>query len=792
MNGLSAEEVKKKTEKGLVNVNPDGNKTRSVKHILLSNTLTFFNLLNIAYFVLIIVSGSYKNGLFIWIVIVNSVLGIVQELRTKRLLDKLTLLNAAKVPVIRDGVTISVPSTNLVLGDFIILRPGAQIPADSVIRRGEIEVNESLITGESDNIMKKPEADVLSGSFVVSGEAVAEIVHVGKDNYIETISGEAKKFKKVNSELRNSVNKILRVISYIIVPISVAMFAKFFFLRHESFRFAVEQVVSSGIGMIPEGLYLLTTLALTLGVLRLAKKKTLVQELYCIETLARVDTLCLDKTGTLTEGRMQVEEVTVLRPGQEKEMELAFQNILAAQSSTNETAKAILEYYGEAEEKWDLRTVIPFSSDRKYSGASFRHKGTYYMGAQQFLCPAETELQEIVKKKAAEGLRVIVLAHSLEEKDDFSLSGLVMPIGYVTIRDVIRKDCKETLEFFKKQGVALKCISGDDPATVSKIASIAGLDDADHYIDATLLETKDDIRKALDRFTVFGRVKPEQKKAIVECLQEAGHTVAMTGDGVNDVLAMKQANCSVAMAAGSEATKLTADVVLLNNDFSAMPVIFNEGRRVINNICASATMFLIKTTFSVLLAILTIIVGQSYPFTAIQLSVINTFAVGIPTFLLQLEPNFSEIPKHFMSNVFRNAFPTGLTIAVVSFLVTNVGLAIDPNAQSMVQTISVLSTGWIYFYMLKRIFPPVNGYRRFVIYSMEGLYILAIIFIHGFLEFSPIPVEGIMALIATITIGPIAIDLFGVAYDKLLNYYLKRKEQKKRMKEIDSKGKKVL
>ncbi len=784
MTGLTEQQALERKASGLSNVNPDANRGRTIGQIILSNTITFFNILNLAFFVLILVVGAYKNGLFIFIIFINSGIGIFQEIRAKKMLDSLSLLNASTVSVLRDGKPVKLKVEEIVLGDVIRLKAGSQIPADSRIIEGEIEVNESLLTGEADNIMKKTGAEVLSGSYVTSGSALAEVIHVGKDNYIETISGEAKKFKKVNSELRNSINKILKVISYIIVPLCAGFFAKLFFLQRETLQSAVVQVVTSGIGMIPEGLYLLTTLALTLGVIRLARKKTLVQELYCIETLARVDTLCLDKTGTLTEGRMKVEDVHLLKAGAEKEFESGFINVLRVQQSVNETSEALKDYFGSTSEPWKVRTVIPFSSDRKYSGASFHGEGTYYMGAQQFLCPGDAELHALVEEKAALGLRVMVLVHSMEEKDDFALSGYLEPIGYVTLSDVIRKDCRETLDFFKAQGVALKCISGDDPLTVSRIAETCGLENADRYVDAGTLKTKEEIAKAVQEYVVFGRVKPDQKKTIVECLQEAGHTVAMTGDGVNDVLAMKQANCSIAMASGAEATKHTADVVLLSSDFSAMPTIFNEGRRVINNICCSAAMYLIKTTFSVLLTLFTILLGQAYPFVAVQLSIISACAVGIPTFLLQLEPNFKPIPKHFMGQVFRNAFPAGLTIAIVCFLITNIGLAVSPGVSTQLQTICVLSTGWIYFFMLRRLYSPMSTYRRIVAYGMEVIYYIVMIFGQKILDFnSAVSVTGVLILLGSVTVSPMFIDVFGVLYDKVMNFIAKRKELKKKQKE---------
>ncbi|MBO7363916.1 MAG: HAD-IC family P-type ATPase [Lachnospiraceae bacterium] len=766
--GLTSAEVRDRISKGQVNVNSSRKTGKSVKDIILSNTMTFFNLLNLAFFVLVVISGSFKNGTFFIVIVINTLIGIVQELRTKKTLDELSILTASHAMAVRDGKLTKITVDEIVLDDVLKMRAGDQIAADAEVLDGEIEVNEAMLTGESDHIAKTKGAQVFSGTFVTSGSAYVRVVHVGAENYTETIQGEAKRFKKVDSELRNSLDRILKIISFFIVPLCAGLFLKSYFLLGVDFQTAVVQMVTSGIGMIPEGLMLLTSVALTLGVLRLAEQRTVVQELYCIETLARVDVLCLDKTGTLTEGRLKVERTQSFIPGEE--MEEAFRNVLASQEVTNATGEGILAYFGRTKTPWDVRTVIPFSSDRKYSGASFHGHGAWYMGAAGFLFPENRALLETVESYAAEGFRVIVLGHAEEAPEDASVPEGLEPAGYVVMSDIIRKDCRETLDFFKKQDVALKVISGDDPLTVSRIALRCGLENADRCVDMSRIRTKEEMAAALRENTVFGRVRPEQKRMMVECLQEDGHTVAMTGDGVNDVLAMKQSDCSIAMAAGAEATKHAANIVLLDSNFSSMPSVVMEGRRVINNICSASSMFLIKTTFSVLLSIGTLLAGQMYPFQAVQLTMISACAVGVPTFFLQMEPTFRQVRKDFMRQVFRNAVPAGIIIAVICFMITNIGIAINHENADMMSTMCVLGIGYIYFFMLKRIYSPLTVYRRVVVYTMEVVYLLVMIFTRNMLDLTAVTSTGVLVLLAVITFTPAAIDLLEQLFDKVTAY----------------------
>ena len=614
MTGLTDEQVNARIAEGKVNADENPN-TRTYKQIVRENTLTFFNFLNLVLLVLVLLVGSYKNAFFVCIIIINTLIGIAQEIRAKKTIDKLAILTARKSVVIREGQKWTVPTEELVLDDVVCLKTGDQVPADARILEGSLEVNESLLTGESDNLPKNEGDELFSGSFVTSGEACCQIIHVGKDNYAAQITSEAKEFKRHNSELKNSLNAILKVISIIIVPLGALLFYKQYYIVGDTFRDSVVSMVAGVLGMIPEGLVLLTSVALTLGALVLANKKTLVQELYCIETLARVDTLCLDKTGTITEGTMCVERVepyvstgrveTAATESESaesteaeeqvqtdsafmEEIDVIMGNMMYVLKDQNATIDALRERF-PAKQDMTPEHVIPFSSDRKYSGVVFEEKGTYLMGAAQFLFPEDNEeLTEKCQAYAEEGLRVLVLAHSSQNAEGTELPEGLEPLALMLLTDVIREEAPDTLAFFDSQEVDLKVISGDDPVTVAAIARRAGLKNADSYVDATTLTTEEELQDAVAQYSVFGRVTPQQKKAMVQALQSQGHTVAMTGDGVNDVLALKEADCSIAMAQGSDAAKNIANVVLLDSNFASMPHIVNQGRRVVNNIRTAA------------------------------------------------------------------------------------------------------------------------------------------------------------------------------------------------------------
>ncbi|RGU34167.1 HAD family hydrolase [Ruminococcus sp. AF17-22AC] len=787
MTGLTDEQVNARIAEGKVNADENPN-TRTYKQIVRENTLTFFNFLNLVLLVLVLLVGSYKNAFFVCIIIINTLIGIAQEIRAKKTIDKLAILTARKSVVIREGQKWTVPTEELVLDDVVCLKTGDQVPADARILEGSLEVNESLLTGESDNLPKNEGDELFSGSFVTSGEACCQIIHVGKDNYAAQITSEAKEFKRHNSELKNSLNAILKVISIIIVPLGALLFYKQYYIVGDTFRDSVVSMVAGVLGMIPEGLVLLTSVALTLGALVLANKKTLVQELYCIETLARVDTLCLDKTGTITEGTMCVERVepyvgtgrvetavTESESAESTEAEVQVQtdsafmeeidvimgNMMYVLKDQNATIDALRKRF-PAKQDMTLEHVIPFSSDRKYSGAVFEEKGTYLMGAAQFLFPeGDEELTEKCQSYAEEGLRVLVLAHSPQNAEGTELPEGLEPLALMLLTDVIREEAPDTLAFFDSQEVDLKVISGDDPVTVAAIARRAGLKNADSYVDATTLTTEEELQDAVAQYSVFGRVTPQQKKAMVQALQSQGHTVAMTGDGVNDVLALKEADCSIAMAQGSDAAKNIANVVLLDSNFASMPHIVNQGRRVVNNIRTAASMFLIKTMFSVMLSLLTIFFGNAYPFEPIQMSLISACAVGIPTFLLAQENNYEKIDHTFLRHVFINAFPAAITITFCVFAVMLVCQNVY-HSMAMLNTACVLVTGWNYMAALKTVYAPLNTYRKVIIYGMQFIFFAAAVIFQKLLSLGSLDFGMIILVFILMTFAPVLIDVITV------------------------------
>ena len=832
MTGLTNEQVQERIAEGKVNVNENPN-TRTYKQIILENTLTFFNFLNIALLVLVLFVRSYKNSMFMGIILINTVIGIIQEIRAKKTIDKLAILTESKTVVLREGKKWSISTEKLVLDDLIFLKTGDQVPADVKVLEGTVEVNESLLTGESDNLSKSQGDELFSGSFVTSGEACCQVIHVGKDNYASQITSEAKEFKRHNSELRNSLNAILKVISIIIVPLGAMLFYKQYMIVGDTLKDSVVNMVAAVLGMIPEGLVLLTSVALTLGSMVLATKKTLVQELYCIETLARVDTLCLDKTGTITEGTMKVEDVqlydtaqttvvqhtakfdsetgepvqnvSALKPevtvsaekenGQIQETvnsETASQeerqklqeidhimgNMMSVLHDQNATADALRKRFPSRN---DLKLIhaIPFSSDRKYSGAVFEGRGTYLMGAAQFLFPeGNEELLEYCSSYAQEGYRILVLAHSEQETKGTERPTGLEPLGLFLITDVIREEAPDTLAFFDSQGVDLKVISGDDPVTVSAIAKKAGLKNANHYIDATTIKTSEEMQRAVAECSVFGRVTPQQKKQMVQALQSQKHTVAMTGDGVNDVLALKEADCSIAMAAGSDAAKNIANVVLLDSNFGAMPHIVNQGRRVVNNIRSAASMFLIKTIFSVLLSLITIFFGDAYPFEPIQMSLISACAVGIPTFLLTQENNYNKIDHTFLRHVFMNAFPAAVTITGCVFTIMLVCQDVY-HSNVMLNTACVLVTGWNYMSALRTVYSPLNTYRKVIIYGMQFAFFISAVVLQDLLTLGSLEFGMIILVFVLMTFSPILIETITEWIRRIYEKSLDREDENK-------------
>lgn len=668
--GLTSEEVRERIDKGLTN-HTDISTQKTVGQIVKSNLLTYFNLIFLILTVLLCIVGSFRNLTFLPVIIGNTVIGIFQELRAKKTLDKMSMLNAPHSIVVRDGEQQQIQSEELVKDDIIILSAGNQICADATVLSGSISVNEALLTGESDEIMKRSGDGLMSGSFVVSGQCYAKLDKVGNESYISKLTAQAKAMGDgEQSEMIRYINKLVKWVGIIIIPVGIILFCQAYIMNGETFKKSVVSMVAAVLGMIPEGLYLLTTVALALSTIRLAKKQVLLHDMKSIETLARVDVLCVDKTGTITEPGMQVTELVISGRCGDAEMDKrAFAHLLADYSSViednNATMEAIRAYVAKNEIEKGSRTLLktqPFTSANKYSKVSFV-EGDYMLGAPEFIMKDRyDEISEEIEEYQSKGYRVLLMAESGEDSSGSGRTfGGISPIGYIVLSNPIRENAESTFTYFKEQGVAIKVISGDNPATVSEVAKRAGIDGAENYVDASTLASEKDITEAVDKYTVFGRVTPKQKQLIVRALQKQKHTVAMTGDGVNDILAMKDADCSIAMASGSEAAAQAAQTVLLDSDFGRMPYVVFEGRQVVNNIQRSASLFLVKNIFSLLMAIFSAVFAITYPLEPSQISLISMFTIGLPGFLLALEPNRNRIEGNFMANVMLKALPAGLT-----------------------------------------------------------------------------------------------------------------------------------
>ena len=786
--GLTSAEVEQRIAEGKVNINTEL-KTKSVRELILENLLTLFNLINLILAILVIIAGSLKNLTFLAVVVLNTGIGVVQSLRSKRMVDKLTLLATKKAVCIRDGREVELDLDQIVLDDVVRLGRGDQIPADAVVVSGSAQVNESLLTGESNLIKKDVGSELMSGSFVDSGVVFARVVHVGADNYVAKINNEAKYVKKVNSEIMNALNAIVRFASVIMVPLGLALF---FSSLHESYvdsgasasfgswiaselaaghMPSAELLSTTGalLGMIPQGLVLLTSSVLAIATIRLARRKVLAQQLYCIETLARVDVLCLDKTGTITSGRMEVEGTYPIPveggdtvppegvPADVSALDFALANIAQATSEdANETAKALLDYYAVRDVPVvEPRRVVPFSSAKKWSGASF-DQGSYVMGAAQFvLSPAVFADVEQAVAALADTCRVLVVASVEGFDDDGNMVGEARPLGFVTIRDEIRSSAADTIRYFCEQGVELNVISGDDPRTVSSIARVVGVPGAGAYVDATTLDTPAKLDAAVDRYHVFGRVTPQQKRELVQALKRRGHTVAMTGDGVNDVLALKEADCSVAMAAGSDAARNVAEIVLVNNDFASMPAVVAEGRRSINNLQRSAALFLTKTLFSMGLAAICI-AWPPYPFQPIQMTLINFFCIGYPGFVLGLESNRARVEGRFIVNVVKRALPASAAVILASCLCMAMSSLFGLDG-AMLSTMCLISTSAVGVCLIWRISQPFTPVRIALLISVVAGIVIGIV---GFPDFFSIARPGLPLLFGLVVIVAIGCAVF--------------------------------
>lgn len=727
--GLTDEEVRQRVEEGLTN-RADISTDKTTKEIVISNVFTYFNLIFLVITILLIMVGSFRNLTFLPIIIGNTVIGIVQEIRAKKTLEKMSLLNAPRADVIRNGSVKQISTEELVKDDVILLTAGKQICADAVVISGNIQVNESLLTGEADEVEKTEGSTLMSGSFVVSGECYARLEKVGNESYISKLSLEAKSMGgKEQSEMIRSINLIVKWVGIVIIPIGLILFWQSHFVNGESITKSVTSTVAAIIGMIPEGLYLLTTVALALSTMKLARKKVLLHDMKSIETLARVDVLCVDKTGTITEPDMKLKEIflcknsgadgtqTALTLDELKSLILDYAN---ASVDNNATMLALKAYAADALTNNTSalhRTAVSqqaFSSSLKYGSVTFSD-GTYLLGAPEFIMHEDfARIEEEIIPYADKGDRVLLFARYDGENVENGINGSVTPLGFVALANPIRENAVKTFEYFKSQGVAIKVISGDNPRTVSRIAIQAGIENAESFVDAATLDTEDKIADAVNKYTVFGRVTPKQKKQLVKALQAKGHTVAMTGDGVNDILAMKDADCSVAMASGSEAAAQAAQVVLLDSDFAHMPDVVYEGRRVVNNIQRSASLFLVKNIFSLLLSMFSVILMVTYPLEPAQVSLISMFTIGVPGFLLALEQNKDRIKGRFITNVMLKALPGGLTdvIAVGALVVCGEVFCIS---DASIGTIATLVLSVVGFMILFKISEPLNRMKYAVI-----------------------------------------------------------------------------
>lgn len=750
--GLSAEQVKRRFAQGENNYKVESS-TLSVSEIVRSNVCTYFNLVFAVIAVLLAIVGAWSDMLFLPIIVANTCIGIIQEVHSKKVLDKLSILNAPHAVVIRDGKRQEIPADQLVLDDIVEFSAGSQIPADAKVVSGELQVNESLITGESDEIEKREGDSLLSGSFVVSGKACARLEKVGKDSYISKLTLQATKSKKgEQSEMIRSLNYLIMVMGIIIIPIGIALFVQSFIYNEGTFHDSITGMVAAIIGMIPEGLYLLTSVALAVSSVRLAQKKVLIHDMKCIETLARVNVLCVDKTGTITEPGMHVYDFSVLDGADQLEISQLLADFVAAQEKDNATMEALKAHFSNGS-GMRAREVYSFSSETKYSGAVMNDGKSYVIGAPEFVLRGQfAQYQEQIATYSSKGYRVLVFAQYEGTLDRKPLTEPVLPLCFVMLANPIRKGAKETFTYFAENDVDIKVISGDNPLTVSVIAAEAGIVGAERFVDASTLKEKEDYYRAVEEYTVFGRVTPSQKRMLVQALKEHKKTVAMTGDGVNDVLALKDADCSVAMASGSEAASNVAQLVLLDSDFSRMPSVVAEGRRVVNNIERTAALYIVKNIFSMLLAIFSVILMLDYPLEPSQVSLISMFTIGIPSFVLALEPNKELIRGHFLTNVLVRALPAGLTdfIVVSGLVIFCREFQVDLDCLSTSCTILVAIVG---FMILHRVARPMNTGHIVMLVGVIAGWILCMLFGGSFFGITGISkqCEMLMVIFAIIT-----------------------------------------
>lgn len=722
--GLSQEQVQERIDSGWTNEMVT-EESKTVGQIIKGNLLTYFNLIFAILAILVVAAGSFRSLTFLPVVIANLFIGILQEIRAKKTLDQLTMLNAPKAEVVRNGHISEIPAEELVLDDIVIFRAGDQICADAIVLDGSVLVNEALLTGESDELRKELGDFLMSGSFVVSGECYARLERVGADSYISELTLEAKaQDQKKHSEMLRVLDRMVGIVGILIVPIGVFLFVQQYVFSGASFQSSILSMVAAVVGMIPEGLYLLASVTLVVSVIRLASQKVLVHDMKCIESLARVDVLCVDKTGTITENEMQISSVILMEgfnPTQGVGLKAQISTLIAAMPEGNLTMQALKRYFKTPLKK-NAEAVFPFSSTYKYCTAVFPDNA-YVLGAPELVLRSDYEkYRPLMESYSADGFRTVLFGRYEGVPDGQALTEPVIPMGLILLTNPIRRDAPETFRYFAQQGVAIKVISGDNPLTVSQIAAEAGIPGAENYVDASTLETEDALRSAAEQYTVFGRVTPEQKRLLVRALRSAGHTVGMTGDGVNDVLALKEADCSVAMASGCDAAAQVSQLVLLESDFSAMPSVVAEGRRVVNNIQRSASLFLVKNIFSFLMSVFSACFMLNYPLEPAQISLISMFTIGIPGFFLALQPNAEAIHGRFLSNVLIKALPAGLTDFLVVGALVIFGRVFGVN-ETDISTACTMLLAIVGFMILHHISKPLN-LLRWIVWVGSGVGLL--------------------------------------------------------------------
>lgn len=744
--GLSGEQVKKRTEENLVNIS-NVKTTKSIGSILFKNIFTFFNMVCFAVAAALIAVGAYSDMFFMVIVLSNTIIGIVQEIRAKKTMDKLSLTNSNFTKVVRDGEEQEIYKTEVVLDDVLCLNPGMQIACDSIVLEGSVEVNESLLTGESQPVKKEKGDSLLGGSFISSGTCKAKVNKIGDENYISQLSAKAKKFKQAKSEMLASLRALIKVISIFMIPIAIIMLYNnyTYYTANPELNYSVLYMTitkTSGciVAMIPAGMFLLTSVALAVSVIRLSKKRTLVQDLYCIEMLARTNCLCLDKTGTLTNGSMSVKDVVLLGKQTQKDVDKIISSMVNSFHDANHTALALKAYFGKP--SLVVEKSIPFSSERKFMGCKFKSLGAFKLGAYEYVMDKPT--QEVINKAdefAKEGYRVLLLASCNSE---FSKSNCT-PVALVLLQDNIRKDAPKTIEWFKNNGVDIKIISGDNPVTVSEVARRCGVDNYDKYISLQGLSNTQ-VMEAANKYSIFGRVSPEQKAILVKTLKSQGKTVAMTGDGVNDILALKEADCSIAIAAGSDAARSVSQLVLLDSNFSSMPSVVAEGRRVVNNIQKSSSLFLMKTVFAICISIFVLCMNKTYPFSPIQFVLLEMFVIGLPSFFLALQPNTNPINGKFMANLARNTLPSGicLVLATIAIYIYQMFTGIDTAVLVTMCSLAILVVG---FSALYRMCKPFNFFKSVMFVICAGICITCVLLFFDVFKYVKISYPDVLFLI---------------------------------------------